>query len=68
MAANYEGVSVRKLHSGSEDGYLWYVVNGLGEKVDGAGHLHRESAEIEACEMNGEPLTAELLAFIAEVS
>jgi hypothetical protein len=39
--------SVKREHSGSEDGALWYVVDATGSRVSGDGHMHRESAQHE---------------------
>jgi len=47
-AQAYEDVQVQRQHSGTEDGSLWYVVDGHGNRVSGDGHIYRESAEAEA--------------------
>jgi hypothetical protein len=44
----HEGGSIRRLHSGSEDGYLWYVVGADGESVySGIGHVDESGARAE---------------------
>jgi hypothetical protein len=40
-------LTVTRLCSGSEDGWLWYVVNWRGERVGDGGWIHREDAEQE---------------------
>lgn len=47
-AAADAGYNVTREHSGSEDGYLHYVQSPTGELESGAGHVHLESAQLEA--------------------
>lgn len=44
--------TVEKQCSGSEDGWLWYVIAPDGSRHDNGGWLHREDAEAEAADLN----------------
>jgi hypothetical protein len=46
-------LTVTKLCSGTEDGWLWYVVDWRGERVGDGGWLHREDAEMDAAWIRG---------------